>query len=201
MKPYSESCDQNKVPILEVLTTYFDAVGSVLEIGSGTGQHGVFFADRLPHLTWITSDTADNLPGIQAWLAETALPNLQGPLELDVDRPDWPVLHPDAVFSANTVHIMAWPSVARMFAGIGRLLPPQGLFCLYGPFNYKGEFTSESNARFDSWLKARDPDSGIRDFEALATLAAAHELSLVADHPMPANNRTLVWQKSRTIEI
>lgn len=201
MKPFAESCEQNKQPILEVLTTYFDNVRTVLEIGSGTGQHGVFFAGRFPHLCWVTSDTPDNHPGIRAWLDEAALPNLQGPLLLDVNQPAWPAVHPDAVFSANTAHIMSWPSVTNLFAGVGRLLKAQGLFCLYGPFNYAGQYTSESNARFDAWLKARDPDSGIRDFEALCKLADQHDLTLVADHAMPANNRILVWQKCRMIEI
>ncbi len=201
MKPFAESCEQNKLPILDVLARYFNDVHSVLEIGSGTGQHAVFFAGEFPRLTWITSDTADNLPGIRAWLEEAGLPNLQGPLELDVDQPDWPIVSTGAVFSANTAHIMPWPSVEHMFAGVGRVLKPQGLFCLYGPFNYNGDFTCESNARFDAWLKQRDPASGIRDFEALVALAREHDLALVEDHAMPANNRTLVWQKCRTIEI
>lgn len=201
MKPFAESCEQNKQPILEVLARYFPEVHSVLEIGSGTGQHAVFFAGEFPRLTWITSDTADNLPGIRAWLEEAGLPNLQGPLELDVDQPDWPIVSTGAVFSANTAHIMPWSSVEHMFAGVGRVLKPQGLFCLYGPFNYNGDFTCESNARFDAWLKQRDPASGIRDFEALVALAREHDLALVEDHTMPANNRTLVWQKCRTIEI
>jgi SAM-dependent methyltransferase len=197
MKPFAEACEQNKRPIRDVLGRYFDAVYSVLEIGSGTGQHAVFFAGEFPGLTWIASDTAANLPGIRAWLTEAALPNLQGPLELDVNQPDWPIADAGAVFSANTVHIMPWSSVEQMFAGIGRVLRPQGLFCLYGPFNYNGGFTSESNARFDAWLRARDPDSGIRDFEAVTALAREHELVLVEDHGMPANNRMLVWQKHR----
>ena len=196
MKPFSEACEQNKQPILAVLQQHFADVHHVLEIGSGTGQHAVFFAAQLPHLQWLTSEVSELHAGIHAWLAEAHLPNLSLPLELDVNQPDWPVEHTDAVFSANTVHIMDWPSVENMFAGIGRVLLSQGVFCLYGPFNYHGSYTSDSNARFDMWLKQRDPCSGIRDFEALNNLAHQHGMRLCADHVMPVNNRMLVWKKS-----
>jgi len=195
MKPFSEACEQNKQPILAVLQQHFVDVHTVLEIGSGTGQHAVFFASKLPHLQWLTSEVAELHSGIHAWLGEARLPNLSQPLELDVNQPDWPVERVDAIFSANTVHIMDWPSVQNMFAGIGRVLQTQGVFCLYGPFNYQGGYTSDSNARFDMWLKQRDPRSGIRDFEALNTLAQQHGMTLRTDHAMPANNRTLVWGK------
>ena len=195
MKPYSEACEQNKRPILEVLQQYFADVSRVLEIGSGTGQHAVFFAGQLPHLQWLTSDVIELHPGVSAWLDEAGLSNTIGPLELDVNQPAWPVNEVDAVFSANTVHIMDWPSVEKMFAGIGQVLQVEGMFCLYGPFNYAGNYSSDSNARFDLWLKQRDPRSGIRDFEALDTLAQQHGMALLADHAMPVNNRTLVWRK------
>jgi cyclopropane fatty-acyl-phospholipid synthase-like methyltransferase len=198
MKPFSEACEQNKRPILAVLQQYFTDVSNVLEIGSGTGQHAVFFAAELPHLHWLTSEVAEHHPGISAWLEEAGLKNLAGPLELDVNRPDWRVNKVEAVFSANTVHIMGWSSVENMFAGIGRILHSGGVFCLYGPFNYEGNYTSDSNARFDLWLKQRDPASGIRDFEALNILAQQHGMTLLADHPMPVNNRILVWQKLAT---
>ena len=195
MKPFSEACEQNKHPILAVLQQYFADVQSVLEIGSGTGQHAVFFAAQLPHLQWLTSEVTELHAGIHAWLDEAHLPNVLPPQELDVNQPDWPVVRVDAIFSANTVHIMDWPSVEKMFAGIGRVLQTRGVFCLYGPFNYEGNYSSESNARFDLWLKQRDPDSGIRDFEALNILAQQHGMALLADLAMPVNNRTLVWQK------
>ncbi len=195
MKPFSEACEQNKQPILAVLQQYFTTVTKVLEIGSGTGQHAVFFAAQLPHLQWVTSDVAEYHAGVQAWLDEAGLGNTAGPLELDVNQRDWPLTSIDAVFSANTVHIMDWTSVEKMFAGIGRILPVDGVFCLYGPFNYAGNFTSDSNARFDLWLKQRDPASGIRDFDALNSLARQHGMVLLADHAMPVNNRTLVWRK------
>jgi len=196
MKPYSESSEQNKTPILEVLKQYFHEVDSVLEIGSGTGQHAVYFAEQFPHLKWHCSDQAENLNGIQSWLEETKLENIEGPLMLDVNQELWPIEHTSAIFSANTVHIMGWPSVESMFEGIGKVLKTGGIFCLYGPFNYNGKFSSESNAHFDLWLKQRNPVSGVRDFEALQVLAEKANLTFIKDHEMPANNRILVWKKS-----
>lgn len=195
MKPYAESSEQNKVHILTVLKQYYQNIGTVLEIGSGTGQHAVFFAEQFSKATWITSDQVEYFDGIKMWLTESPLTNLQGPLLLDVNQQNWPVKEVDAVFSANTVHIMDWKSVENMFAGIGQILTKGGVFCLYGPFNYNGEFTSESNARFDLWLKQRNPLSGVRDFEALQKLAKIAGLDFINDVEMPANNRVLVWQK------
>jgi cyclopropane fatty-acyl-phospholipid synthase-like methyltransferase len=196
-KPFAESCERNKDPILAVLRATLAHSARVLEIGSGTGQHAIHFARHLPHLLWQTSDLEVNHAGIRAWLDEAALPNVQPPLNLDVDMPDWPMAPVDAVFSANTVHIIAWPQVENMFSGVGRVLVCGGLLCLYGPFNYNGACTSESNARFDDWLKQRDPRSGIRDFEALDRLAGKAGLVLEDDHTMPSNNRMLVWRKPR----
>jgi len=194
-KPYSESCDQNREPILAVIGPLLQDARSLLEIGSGTGQHAVYFARALPHLVWHTSDCLEYHPGIRLWLEEAALANTRPPLQLDVARSDWPELEVDAVFSANTAHIMHWHEVAAMFAGVGRLLPTGGRFLLYGPFNYHGRFTSDSNARFDQWLKARDPGMGVRDFEALSQLAEEAGLQLRQDFEMPANNRILYWQR------
>lgn len=195
MKPFAESSEQNKYPINTVLKQYFESIKSVLEIGSGTGQHAVFFAEQFSGLSWITSDQVEYHDGIKMWLDDCNLQNIEGPLLLDVDQNDWPLKQTDAVFSANTVHIMGWSSVENMFAGIGQILNKEGVFCLYGPFNYNGQFSSESNARFDLWLKQRDPVSGVRDFEALQKLAEKAGLEFVNDHEMPANNRILVWQK------
>lgn len=195
-KPYSESCDQNKASILDVLGKEFLHAQHVLEIGSGTGQHAIYFGEHLPHLTWQTSDIVIYHAGIRAWLDEAALPNVLPPLALDVENDPWPTSKVEAVFSANTVHIMGWPQVQCMFSGIGNVLAQGGVFCLYGPFNYNGTFTSPSNARFDAWLKARDSASGVRDFEALDLLARNAGMTLTQDHAMPANNRTLVWHKT-----
>ncbi|MGB5396152.1 MAG: DUF938 domain-containing protein [Gammaproteobacteria bacterium] len=194
-KPFSESCEQNREPILQVIEPLLRDASSLLEIGSGTGQHAVYFGAHLPHLRWQASDCADYLPGIRLWIDEAALSNVPVPLELDVTLA-WPVLSIDAVFSANSVHIMHWHMVEALFAGVGRVLPSGGMFLLYGPFNYQGSYSSESNARFDAWLKARDPGSGIRDIEKLVPLAENAGLILRDDFSMPANNRILYWQRS-----
>lgn len=195
-KPFSESCVQNCQPILDIIQPLFANSQSVLEVGSGTGQHAVYFASQLPHLTWHTSDVEANQHGINLWLTEAALSNTRPPIELDVFQEDWPNIQVDSVFSANTAHIMSWAAVKQLIQGVGKLLPKDGTFCLYGPFNYNGSFTSESNARFDQWLKQRDPLSGVRDFEAVNQLAKGAQLVLIEDHPMPANNRILCWRKA-----
>ena len=195
MKSFADSCEENKHPILEVLRTEFSATKNVLEIGSGTGQHAVFFAEQLPHLTWQPSDVIESHTSIVAWMADAQLDNVLPPIELDVARHHWPKNIYDGIFTANTAHIMSWPEVVEMFNGVNQVLAQQGKFCLYGPFNYQGHYTSPSNAHFDQWLKARDPQSGIRDFEALSALADENDLKLVKDYEMPVNNRLLVWQK------
>ena len=199
-KPYSPSCDRNREPILAVLREHFATCHDVLEIGSGTGQHAVYFAAAMPWLRWQCSDVADNLPGIRMWLDEAALPNTPAPIELDVARGPWPTQtfgapRFDAVFSANSLHIMGWAEVEALFAGLDALLAPGASLVVYGPFNYGGDYTSDSNREFDGWLKARDPRSAIRDFEAVDALAQAIGLRLVADLAMPANNRCLVWRR------
>jgi cyclopropane fatty-acyl-phospholipid synthase-like methyltransferase len=196
-KPFSESCVQNREPILAVLREAFADRNTVLEVGSGTGQHAVYFGAALPHLRWQTADVPIHHPGIRLWLDEAALPNVLPPIALDVNQTAWRSGRYDAVFSANTLHIMSWPEVELFFAGIGEVLAPGGVLAIYGPFNYRGAFTSESNARFDAWLKSRDPASGIRDFEAIEALTRAQGLTLLQDIAMPANNRTVVWQKLR----
>ena len=195
-KPFAESCVQNREPILAVLREVFAGCSHVLEIGSGTGQHAVYFGAELPHLVWQTADVPQHHAGILAWLTEAALPNVLPPLAVDVAQTAWRSGRYDAVFSANALHIMSWPEVAHFFEGLGAILEAGGVLAIYGPFNYNGAFTSESNARFDAWLKARDPASGVRDFEAVDALARAQGLILQADFAMPANNRTLVWRRS-----
>ena len=193
MKPYAESSEKNKEPILAVLKKVLAERKRVLEIASGTGQHAVHFGRELPHLIWQPSELAQNLAGIQAWLDEAQLPNVLVPLALDVNDARWPVTAVDAIFNANTVHIISWPEVELMFAHIASVIEPGGYVCLYGPYNYGGNFTSESNARFDAWLKSRDSNSGVRDFEAVNRLAASHGLELLRDIAMPSNNRILLW--------
>jgi SAM-dependent methyltransferase len=199
MKPYAESSEVNKGPILAVLKEIFAERKWVLEIASGTGQHAVYFGRELPHLIWQPSELSQHLAGIQAWLDEAQLPNVLAPLAIDVNDARWPVTSVDAIFNANTVHIISWPEVERLFAHIARVIAPGGCVCLYGPYNYGGKFTSESNARFDAWLKSRDPDSGVRDFEAVNQLAASHDLELLRDIAMPSNNRILVWKAQGSV--
>jgi cyclopropane fatty-acyl-phospholipid synthase-like methyltransferase len=196
-KPYSESCEQNRAPILAVLREVFADRSHVLEIGSGTGQHAVYFGAELPHLRWQTSDLPLHHAGIRQWLDEAALPNVLPPVALDANQQSWQSGRYDAVFSANTLHIMSWTAVENLFEGIGEVLETNGVLAIYGPFNYNGTFTSQSNARFNTWLKARDPASGVRDFEAVDALARARGLMLQQDVAMPANNRTLVWRRMR----
>jgi len=193
-KPYSPSCDRNREPILEVLRGFFSDRKQVLEVGSGTGQHAVFLAAAMPWLTWQAADMAENLPGIGMWIDEAGLPNLPPPIELAAVGP-WPKARYDAVFSANTLHIMGWADVVKLFAGLDGVMARDAVLAVYGPFNYGGKFTSDSNAQFDVWLKQRSAASGIRDFEAVNALAESIGLKLIADHAMPANNRTLVWKR------
>jgi SAM-dependent methyltransferase len=190
MKPFSEASVRNRTPILDVLKRVFADRKCVLEIGSGTGQHAAYFAPELPHLVWQASDVAANLPDVRQWVSEPP------PLELDVDGA-WPSISADAVFSANTCHIMSWAQVEKLFAGVGRLLPPGGVFAVYGPFNYGGKFTSKSNEGFDAMLRSRDPLSGIRDIEKMASLAEREGLQPEEDNALPANNRLLVFRKIR----
>jgi cyclopropane fatty-acyl-phospholipid synthase-like methyltransferase len=198
-KPFAPHCERNKEPILEVLRLYFADRRRVLEIGSGTGQHAVFFAPAFPDAVWQTSDLDENLPGIRLWVREAALPNLPPPLSLDVTG-DWPRQRVDAAFTANSLHIMPWSAVEQFFSGIERILEPGGVLAVYGPFNYHGAYTSDSNREFDGWLKQRSPLSGIRDFEAVDALAGRIGLALLNDHGMPANNRLLVWRRRSVAE-
>lgn len=185
MKPYSEACERNREPILAVLKRVFKDSRTVLEIGSGTGQHAAYFATELPHLRWQASDVAEHLAGIRLWGVE--------PIELDVDQP-WPAIDADSAFSANTAHIMSWPQVELMFAGVASMGSLR-IFALYGPFQYGGRATSQSNARFDAMLRSRDPESGVRDFEHIRALAGRCGLAHIEDNAMPANNRLLVFRK------
>jgi cyclopropane fatty-acyl-phospholipid synthase-like methyltransferase len=202
-KPHAPSCERNRDPILAVLRQHFADRHCVLEIGGGTGQHAVYFANALAHLNWQTSDVAENLPGIRLWLAEAGLKNTLEPIELNVGSA-WPEQQPeqqpeqkyDAVFSANTLHIMSWPEVEQLFKQLPRVLSDDAVLAVYGPFNYGGRFTSDSNAAFNQWLQARGAHMAIRDFEAVNELAERIGLRLIADEPMPANNRTLVWRRS-----
>jgi len=194
-KPFSAACERNRGPILAVLRSHFADRRRALEIGSGTGQHAVHFAAAMPHLIWQTSDRAENLPGIRQWLAEAALPNTPVPLGFDVAAGPWPAQTFDAVFSANTLHIMSWSEVEALFAKLPTVATDAAKLAIYGPFNYGGQYTSASNAAFDQDLKLRASHMGIRDFAEVDALARSAGFVPLDDVAMPANNRTLVWQR------
>jgi SAM-dependent methyltransferase len=195
MLPFSEACERNKGPILEVLRTYFARCSHVLEIGSGTGQHAVHFAAHLTHLTWHPTERLSFLSDLTARIQAEGGGNLRQPTVLDVRQPVWPLSRVDAVFTANTLHIMSWPEVTAMFQGIAGTLAPSGVLCVYGPFRYEGRYTSPSNLEFDRTLKERDPQSGLREIHSVKALARGFGLGLAADHDLPAHNRLLVFSK------
>ena len=195
-KPFAPACERNKGPILEVLRRVFADAADVLEIGSGTGQHAVWFAAGLPHLVWRASDLPECHAGINAWIDNAGLANLEGPLALDVAYRPWPLASAGGAFSANTAHYMHWPEVEAMFGGVADLLPPGAGFALYGPFACDGRHSSASNAAFDRMLRAHDPGFGVRDRRDLDRLAADGGMRLEEDVAMPSNNRILVWRKT-----
>ncbi len=195
-KPFSQSCENNKQAILQIIQTVFQASTTVWEIGSGTGQHACYFAHNLSHLTWQATDKEENRTGLNCWIEEAGLINLLESLKLNVTDEIWPCQKIEALFTANSLHIMHWHEVESLFTGLAKYLSEKAVVCFYGPFNYKGQYTSPSNEQFDQWLKARDPESGIRDFEAIEILANSAELSFNKDHAMPANNRLLVFHKN-----
>lgn len=196
MRRFSEACERNKGPILDAIKPYLQHSNEVLEIGSGTGQHAVWFAEAMPHLTWHTTDLRENHPSIIAWVETSELPNLRKPRTLDVGQGVWPVNQVDAIFTANTCHIMPWERVRDMFQGANRVLKPGGHLLIYGPFKVNGEYTSESNKEFDESLKQRDPESGLRDYDDMNRAARHNGFSLIQRHEMPANNMLLAYQKN-----
>ena len=192
---FSQACENNKAPILAVLQHAFAKSSKVLEVGSGTGQHAVHFAAALPHLTWQASDQAVYLPDLTERLRLAALPNLPSPLQLDIREDNGPSQRVDAIFSANTLHIMPWAVVQTLFSRLPDFCHAKAELCIYGPFNYDGQFTSDSNAMFDASLKAQNPLMGIRDIEAVVQLALSAGFALQYDHAMPANNRLLHFSR------
>ena len=196
MLKFSEACERNKEPILQVLQSCFSDRSHVLEIGSGSGQHAVYFASHLPHLIWQPTERAQELASLNERVQLARSPNLQPAIELDVGRRPWPSLAADAIFSANTFHIMSWEDVVTLLQRAAELLPPAGVLAVYGPFHYGGEHTADSNRQFDISLKRRDPLSGIRDAQEVQRVAGDLGLKLEADHAMPANNRVLVFRKA-----
>lgn len=194
--PFSQSCENNKFFILEVLRELFADRLSVLEIASGTGQHACHFAANMPWLQWQPTELADNLSLLQPRCALYEGDNLGTPVALDVRDEPWPVAIPDALFSANSLHIMPFSAARKLFDALDRYSGDDVVLAVYGPFNYGGRYTSDSNARFDQWLAQRNAGRAIRDFEAVDGLATAAGFALQGDYPMPANNRLLAWRRA-----
>ena len=194
--PYAEACEQNKDPILQVLREQFTEPLTVLEIGSGTGQHAVYFTEQMPHLRWQPTDRAEYLAGISSWIEHAQSSSVLPPIELDVSEKEWQIKTASGIFCSNAIHIMSWNHVIALFGGVKLIAEKGAKLVMYGPFNYGNEYTSESNRQFDTMLRSRDPLSGIRNFEDVDELANAAGFSLLKDYAMPANNRTIVWQKT-----
>ena len=195
--PFSAACERNQPFILKELKPYFSEISSVLEVGTGTAQHALYFAKSETHLTWQTADREDYINGIRAQLSFANLDNVLAPITLDVNQANWLSTYQkyQAVYTANTLHIMDWPSVESFFAGIPKVTQANALLFIYGPFKYAGEFTSNSNGEFDQTLRLRGVGSAIRDFEAVQECANSVGFQLVKDISMPANNQLLIWRK------
>ena len=195
-RPFAAAASRNAQPILEVLEHELAGRERIFEIGAGTGQHAVYFAGHLPSLDWQASDVEQNLPGIRAWFDEATLDNLRRPVPFDVLDNSLPAEGYEAVFSANTAHIMSFDAVEAMFAACAELLVDGGVFCLYGPFRLGGEHTTESNAAFDRSLRSRNSQMGLRDIDELRPMAGRFALTLRRCYAMPSNNLLLVWAKA-----
>ena len=193
-KPFAPAAEENREAILNVLREEFKFTSSVLEIGSGTGQHAAYFSQQLPHLTWQSSDKFEMLAGINMWLNDTNTQNTPDAIELDVCS-HWPQQNYQGAFAANVAHIMHWHEIEALFSGLDHVLTSSAVFCLYGPFNIDGKYTSESNRRFDQWLKNRDPESCIRDRKNLDQLALKNNFQASTEFDMPANNKILSWRR------
>lgn len=194
--PFSEACERNKEPILEVLQEVLKPIHrSVVEVGAGTGQHATFFAQAFPHIKWTPTEVYANLPHLNKLVQESGLKNLTPPFKMKVGEDDIPIRTYDVIYTANTFHIMSWKDCKTFMKLMGHRLEKGGLAIIYGPFNYGGKFISKSNEEFDTWLKGRDPASGVRNFEDVNNTMKKNGFELVEDYEMPANNSTLVYRR------
>jgi len=188
---------RNREPILAVLDRVLPDSGIVLEIASGTGEHATWLAPKLPGIAWQPTDADPSaLDSIAAWTKESGAPNVLPPLVLDVCEDKWPVAAAAAIFCANMIHIAPWAAAEGLVRGAARILPPGGLLVLYGPFMIDGAHTAPSNASFDEGLRARNPEWGVRDLGAVSALAAGHGFELLEKVEMPANNLTVVFERT-----
>lgn len=196
-KPFAPSCERNRGPILNILNSCLKGHKRLLEVGSGTGQHAVYFAPKFEGLTWITSDRAENHQGIKAWLDEAKLPNIEGPLSFNLGEDSFPAANIDAVYTANTFHIMPFEMVSELISLSGANLEKDSVFIVYGPFTYEGKFTSTSNEEFDQILRQRASHQGIREFNEIKQMFEKAGFDFKEDIAMPANNQTLIFKKNR----
>jgi cyclopropane fatty-acyl-phospholipid synthase-like methyltransferase len=194
MKPYSEACLRNQEPIYQILSNWFKKPGTVLEIGCGTGQHAVYMSERLSHLQWQPSDLEEAIEGARLWIEEAGLNNLRSPMMLDLSSDTSDIPRFDYIFTANTVHFVVWKKVENLFNIASRHLNENGLFAIYGPFNFNKAFTSEGNARLDQWLKSFNPQVGIKDLDDIVQLAKTQSFRLEERCDMPANNMMLLFR-------
>jgi hypothetical protein len=193
-KPFAPAAEENRDAILKVLQQEFKHINTVLEIGSGTGQHAAYFSQHLAHLNWQASDKHTMLSGIAMWLDDANLETPLAPIELDVNL-NWPQQSYQGAYAANIAHIIHWNEIEALFSGLDQVLIDSAVFCLYGPFNINGDYTSESNRLFDLWLKERDPESCIRDKNDLDQLAIKNNFQASSLWEMPANNKILCWRR------
>ncbi len=195
-KSFSEACEKNKESILKVLREIIGPQNRrLLEIGSGTGQHAVFLAPFFPHIEWTCSDRKSVLPAMNRRIEESGVSNIRPSFVFEVGKDDFPRLHVDLVFTANTFHIMHWKECKTLIKQLGNRLQKNAKVIIYGPFNYEGKFTAPSNDEFDQWLKSHDPQSGIRSFEDVHKAMIKQGFEFVKDYEMPANNRMLIFNR------
>ena len=214
---YAPATERNRAAILAVLTRILPARGRVLEVASGTGEHALFLSQNLPGLIWQPSDAdAAMRASIEAWRRSEPSPNLRSPVALDARQAPWlveaensetlpapnlPALQTAdppiiAIANINMIHISPWQSCLGLMAGAGRILPPQGILYLYGPFKREGRHTAPSNAAFDASLRDRNSEWGVRNLEDVAAVAGQHQLTLLETVQMPANNLSVIFQRA-----
>ena len=198
-RQYAPATQRNREPISEILSRVLVQKSNILEIASGTGEHAVYFASRLKSCRWIPSDTNPiSWESIVAWKQAEAVANLERPLPIDVTQANWQQqvaeLNIDAIVNINMIHIAPWQACLGLMRGAG-LLPPGGVLYLYGPYKRNGEHTAPSNADFDRSLRARNPEWGVRDLEAVVEAAAAQNLKLQQVIEMPANNLSVIFSR------
>lgn len=194
-RPFSPASERNKQPIFRVVDTLLPEGARVLEIGAGTGQHAEFFTLKRPDLDWLATDVGARIADLEGVAHATGSPPRFRVEPLELGQDDWPDGPFDAVFTANTLHIMPWPNTARLIEGASRLLSPAGLLICYGPFKAQGRHNADSNIEFDQSLRARDPLMGIRDLVELRRLGEQFALPVRSEISLPANNRLIVFGK------